>query len=72
MSGGPGVPSLDEIEATVARMEAALFTAPARSVAAEPAYRRLARRFDLDLADRRDRALSRGAALMMIRFLEAT
>jgi len=57
------VPSLQEIEETIERMEArygkdALFVD----------YQRLKQRFDADLADARDRALSRAAALMLIKY----
>lgn len=57
------VPDLDEIEATVERMEERY-----RNHRQFAAYLRLCQRFDADLADRRDRALSRAAALMLIKF----
>jgi len=63
-------PSLEEIEATVDRLEARL------TASLDPdterlliAYRKLDARFRTDLSDPRDLALSRGAALMLIRFL---
>lgn len=66
----PQVPDLEELEETVRRMEA-------RYVAYDDAvtprlmgvYRELHSRFSNDLSDPRDRALSRGAVLMMIRYL---
>ncbi len=59
------MPSVEDIEATVERMEARYghsihFTA----------YRVLCRRFEADLQDRRDLALAKSAALMLIRQLE--
>ena len=61
------VPSPDEINATVARMEARLDA----SLAADAyrlmtAYRRVCVRFASDLPDPRDLALSRAAALMLV------
>jgi len=61
----PTVPTLEEIEATVARMEAKWAASPHFA-----AYRDLRRRFEADLADRRDLALARSAALMLIKALE--
>ena len=57
------VPSLSEIEETIARMEAQYRESPMFID-----YERLKRRFDADLIDERDRALSKAAALMMIKF----
>jgi 2-C-methyl-D-erythritol 4-phosphate cytidylyltransferase len=64
-------PTLAEIEATVDRLEARLAQSP------DPAtrnllstYHKLDARFRADLTDARDLALSRGAALMLIRFLD--
>ena len=57
------VPSLEEIEATVIRMEARYRDHPLFAD-----YLRLRERFDEDLSDVRDRALSRAAALMLIKF----
>ena len=59
------MPSLDEIEATVKRMEARY----GGSIHFE-AYRTLCRRFEADLPDRRDLALAKSAALMLIKQLE--
>ena len=58
---------LAEIEATVARMEASLIAPGGPAAAYAAAYAAQARRFDADLADPRDRALARSAALMMIK-----
>jgi hypothetical protein len=60
----PGtVPSLDEIEATVARMEERYRGHPLFAD-----YVRLKQRFDADLLDARDRALAKSAALMLIKY----
>ena len=58
----PG-PDLKEIEATVERMETAYRDHPLFAD-----YEKLRERFDADLADARDRALSKAAALMLIKF----
>jgi hypothetical protein len=64
-------PTLDEIEATIERLEARLAASQnpetARLLAA---YRKLDAQFRADLDDPRDLALSRGAALMLLRFLD--
>lgn len=57
------VPSLDEIEATVDRMEARHRDSPLFAT-----YQRLIQRFDNDLSDPRDRALSRAAVLMLLKY----
>ena len=57
------VPDLAEIEATIERMEARYRDHPAF-----PAYERLKPRFDADLTSPRDRALSKAAALMLIKY----
>jgi hypothetical protein len=57
------VPSLEEIEATVARMEERY-----RSHRLFTDYLRLKQRFDADLSEARDRALARSAALMLIKY----
>jgi hypothetical protein len=57
------VPSLGEIEATVDRMEARYRDSPLFAT-----YQRLIQRFDHDLSDPRDRALSRAAVLMLLKF----
>lgn len=57
------VPDLEEIEATVARMEERYRDSPGFA-----AYLRLRERFDADLSDARDRALSKAAALMLIKY----
>jgi hypothetical protein len=59
------MPSVEDIEATVQRMEARY----ADSIHF-PAYRVLCLRFEADLDDRRDLALAKSAALMMIKQLE--
>ena len=60
----PGtVPSLDEIEATVARMEERYRDHPLFAD-----YLRLRDRIDADLLDARDRALAKSAALMLIKY----
>ena len=56
-------PSPDEIEATVIRMEARHRDSPLFA-----AYERLKVRFAEDLGDPRDVALSKAAALMLIKF----
>jgi hypothetical protein len=58
-----GVPSLEEIEATVKRMEERYRDHPLFAH-----YLRLRDRFDADLSDPRDRALARSAALMLIKY----
>jgi hypothetical protein len=58
----PRVPSLAEIEATVARMEQRYSDHPLFAK-----YLPLTERFDADLSDPRDRALARSAALMLIK-----
>jgi hypothetical protein len=64
-------PTLAEMESTVERMEAR-FDASAhpgtRHLMAN--YRKLDARFRADLTDARDLALSRGGALMLIKFIE--
>jgi hypothetical protein len=57
------VPSLEEIEATVARMEERYRDRPLFA-----RYLRLKARFDADLSDPRDRALAKSAALMLIKY----
>lgn len=59
----PRVPSLEEIEATIKRMEVRYRDHP---LFAE--YHKLTERFDADLSDPRDRALARSAALMLIKY----
>jgi hypothetical protein len=61
----PAVPTFEEIEATVQRMEAKWAASPQFA-----AYRDLRRRFEADLADPRDLALAKSAALMMVKQLE--
>jgi hypothetical protein len=64
-------PSLAEIEATVERLEARLSPSDAAGTQRLlTAYRKLDARFRADLADPRDLALSRGAALMLIKFVD--
>ena len=58
------VPSLEEIEATVARLEARY-----RSHRLFADYLRLKQRFNADLSEARDRALARSAALMLIKYV---
>jgi hypothetical protein len=63
-------PALDDIEDTVLRMEQRFRGSKipeARSLM--QAYDDLNRRFEADLSDRRDLALSRGGALMLIKVL---
>ena len=57
------VPSLEEIEATVARMEERYRAHPLFAD-----YLRLRDRFAADLSDPRDRALAKSAALMLIMY----
>jgi hypothetical protein len=57
------VPSLREVEETIERMEERY-----RDDALFADYQRLKQRFDADLSDARDRALSRAAALMLIKY----
>ena len=58
-------PSLQEIEATVQRMERRYGGSVHFA-----AYRALCERFEADLDDRRDLALAKSAALMLIKQLE--
>jgi hypothetical protein len=62
----PFVPDFDEVAATVARLEAR-FAAMDEAHDLMEAYRRTARHFESDLANPRDLALSKGAALMLIK-----
>lgn len=57
------IPSLEEIDATIERMEARYRDSPLFRD-----YERLKQRFDSDLIDARDRALSKAAALMLIKY----
>ena len=59
------MPSLEEIEATVQRMEQRYGGSIHFA-----AYRAPCRRFEADLGDRRDLALTKSAALMLIKQLE--
>ena len=59
-------PALDEIVATVTRMELR-YGASIHF----PAYQRLCAQFSADLADPRDLALAKSAALMLIKYLES-
>ena len=66
-------PTLAEIEATVERLLARLEASPhAGTAALLTAYRKLDARFRADLDNPRDLALSRGAALMLIKFIDET
>ena len=63
-------PMLEVIEATVERLEARLSALPDPEVQRLlEAYRKLDARFRADLADPRDLALSRGAVLMLVKFI---
>lgn len=67
----PEQPTLEEIEATVERLEAKLAASPNEATHRLLAtYRKLDARFRADLGHPRDLALSRGAALMLIKFLD--
>jgi hypothetical protein len=64
------VPTRDEIDGTVARMEARLDALPAGNIKAlMESYRRVCVRFANELADARDIALCRSAALMLVQEL---
>jgi hypothetical protein len=66
-------PTLAEIEATVERLEARLRDSPHESTRSLlSTYRKLDARFRADLDNPRDLALSRGAALMLIKFIDET
>lgn len=68
----PTTPNLAEIEATVVRLEARLRRSlHPRTLELLAIYDQLDRQFVADLADARDLALSRGAALMLIKFFDA-
>ena len=56
-------PETEELLATIERMEARYAASPLFA-----SYRRLIERFAADLSDPRDLALSKAAALMLIRF----
>ena len=58
-------PDQSELDATVARMEAKY-----SGTALFPTYRELTERFAADLDDPRDLALSKAAALMLIKYAE--
>ena len=68
MAARPFVPDYDEVAATVARMEAR-FAALDEARDLMEAYGKTVRRFESDLADPRDLALSKGAAMMLIKTL---
>lgn len=59
-----GQPNIEELEATVRRMEARW-----AGTAQFATYRALCARFEADLADPRDLALAKSAALMLIKYL---
>ena len=66
-------PTLQEIEATVDRLEARLEGAANPATRAlTTTYHKLDARFRADLDDPRDLALSRAAALMLIKFIDET
>ena len=66
----PEAPDIAEILATVERIEARYSASPAAEAnRLMAAYRELCKRFAADLASPRDVALSRAAALMLIREL---
>ena len=72
MISGPFVPSYDEIAATVVRLEARFDGRDdLRARRLMDAYREVSDRFQADLSDKRDLALSKGAALMLIQALLA-
>jgi hypothetical protein len=56
-------PNLTELEATIARMEARYRDDPLFA-----SYRRLCERFAADLSEPRDLALSKAAALMLVKY----
>lgn len=58
-------PDQAELDATVARMEARY-----ENTALFPIYRELRERFAIDLNDPRDLALSKAAALMLVKYAE--
>ncbi len=60
-------PDIWELRATIERMEAR-FDADMRTQTLMAHYRSLCQRFSADLSDPRDIALSRAAALMMIKY----
>jgi hypothetical protein len=60
-------PDLAELHPTIERMEARFDTDP-RAASLMGSYRDLCARFETDLADPRDIAISRAAALMMIKY----
>lgn len=66
-------PTLAEIEATIERLEARLQVSSHGSTPTLlSSYRKLDARFRADLDDPRDLALSRSAALMLIKFIDET
>ena len=68
----PSTPDLAEIEATVKRLEARLRqSVRPQTLELLAIYDQLERQFVADLADARDLALSRGAALMLIKLFDA-
>jgi len=63
-----GPPSIEELRSTINRMEQRLGAGDRRHTTELMAlYWALVARFDVDLADERDRLLSRGGALMLIK-----
>jgi hypothetical protein len=70
MSTPSSVPDYKEIAATVARLEAAFDgREDVRARMLMEAYQQVSDRFTADLSDKRDLALSKGAALMLIQEL---
>jgi hypothetical protein len=64
------VASLQELDETIARMTARFrVSSDPRAAHLLEVYERLSLRFADDLSDRRDIALSRGGALMMVRYI---
>jgi hypothetical protein len=64
------VPSLQDLDETIARLTAHFgASSDPRAAHLMDVYERLSLRFADDLSDRRDIALSRGGALMMVRYL---
>jgi hypothetical protein len=64
------VPCLRELDESIARMTARFrVSSDPRAAHLLEVYERLSLQFDDDLSDRRDIALSRGGALMMVRYL---
>ncbi|WP_245296704.1 hypothetical protein [Rhizobium bangladeshense] len=66
-AGVASIPTVNELKSTIARLESRYRGHNDAGALFEP-YEMLCRRFERDLADERDRLLSKAAAMMMIKY----